>query len=300
MLIKSITLFIGDKNMENQSVLAKYKRQPKIYLALPSGGKWYKDNPMEKSGSGELPIYSMTAKDELAMKTPDALMNGEATVETIKSCCPLIADPWQIPTLDIDSILIAIRIATYGEKMEMDIPITGIPEPTTETIEVDLREVLDSFRGKVWEDKVVHGDLVFHLKPLTYKRSTELFMDTYENQRMAMILQDPKISESDKLEAFKLGFKKLSKQTLETVLSHVIAIETPEGVEENANAIRDFFDNTDKDTFLAVSNHLEAQRNSWSAKPKKFSTPQEYVDQGAPAEIEIPMMFDQSNFFVSK
>lgn len=286
--------------MENQSVLAKYKRQPKLYLELPTGGKWYKDNPMEKTGSGELPIYSMTAKDELAMKTPDALMNGEATVATIKSCCPLIGDPWQMPILDVDSILIAMRIATYGEKMEMEIPIPGLKEPTTEKIEVDLRNVLDGYRGKVWEDKLTYGELTFHLRPLTYKQSTDLFQDTYENQRMASIMQNPNISDKDKLEAFKVGFKKLSEQTLNTVIAHVVAIETPDGLEENKNSIKDFFDNTDKETFLAVDKHLQKQREIWTAKSQKFKTPQELVDQGAPEEIEVPMIFDQSNFFVSK
>ena len=286
--------------MENQSVLAKYKRQPKIYLTLPSGGKWYKDNPVEKSGSGELPIYSMTAKDELLMKTPDALMNGEATVETIKSCCPLINDPWQMPMVDVDAVLVAIRIATYGEKMEMEIPISGLKEPTTENIEIDLRKVLDGYQSNQWIDTVEWQDLKFRLAPLTYKQSTDLFQSTYENQRLATILQDEKTSDADKMEAFKIGFKKLSQVTLNTVLGHVKAIETPDGTEEDPNVIKDFFDNTDKDTFLAVSDHLEKMRKTFTAKPQKFKVPQEHVDNGAPEEIEVPMIFDQSNFFVSK
>ena len=300
MLINSITLFIGEQIMENQSVLAKYKRQPKIYLTLPSGGKWYKDNPIDKSGSGELPIYSMTAKDELSMKTPDALMNGEATVACIKSCCPLITDPWQMPMVDVDAVLVAIRIASYGEKMEMEIPITGIKEPTTETIEVDLRQVLDGYQNKQWVDTVQYQDLVFHLAPLTYKQSTDLFQTTYENTRMAAMLQDPNITEADKLEAFKVGFKKLSQVTLETVLGHVKEIQTPDGSETNPQAIGDFFDNTDKETFLAVSNHLEKMRKEFNAKAQKYKVPQNYVEQGAPEEIEVPMIFDQSNFFASK
>jgi hypothetical protein len=286
--------------MENQSVLAKYKRQPKIYLTLPSGGKWYKDNPVEKSGSGELPIYSMTAKDELLMKTPDALMNGEATVETISSCCPLIGDPWQMPMIDVDAVLVAIRIATYGEKMEMEIPVPGLKEPTNETIEIDLRQVLDGYQSRQWIDFVEYQDLKFHLTPLTYKQSTDLFQSTYENQRLATILQDTKTSDADKMEAFKLGFKKLSQVTLNTVLGHVKAIETPEGIEDNPKAIREFFDNTDKDTFLAVSEHLDKMRKQFNAKPQIYKVPKEHVDNGAPEEIEVPMVFDQSNFFVSK
>ena len=286
--------------MENQSVLAKYKRQPKIYLTLPSGGKWYKDNPVEKSGSGELPVYSMTAKDELLMKTPDALMNGEATVETIKSCCPLIGDPWQMPMVDVDAVLVAIRIATYGEKMEMEIPISGLKEPTTENIEIDLRQVLDGYQSNQWIDSVEWQDLKFHLAPLTYKQSTDLFQSTYENQRLASILQDNNTSDADKMEAFKIGFKKLSQVTLNTVLGHVKAIETPDGIEDDPKAIREFFDNTDKDTFLAVSNHLDKMRKQFNAKPQIYKVPQEHVDNGAPEEIEVPMIFDQSNFFASR
>ena len=41
------------------------------------------------------------------MKTPDALVNGETTVEVIQSCMPNIKDAWKIPVIDLDVILIA-------------------------------------------------------------------------------------------------------------------------------------------------------------------------------------------------
>jgi len=286
--------------MENQSVLSKYKRQPKIYLNLPSGGKFYKSNPMEKSGSGELPIYSMTAKDELLMRTPDALMNGDATAEVIKSCCPLITDPWDIPMIDLDAILIAIRIATYGESMDVEVPIMGLEEPTTEKTSVDLREVLDSMQGKEWPNTFKYQDLTFHMKPLTYKQSTGFYQSTYEQQRLTGLLQREDVPDEDKLKAFKEGFKKLSAVTLDMILSQVIAIETPDGTESNPSAIRDFFNNTDKDTFVAVENHLEEVKNNWTIKPRRIKVSQELVDKGAPEEVNVPLMFDQSSFFVSR
>ena len=286
--------------MENQSVLSKYKRQPKIYLALPSNGEYYPTNPQDKSGSGELPIYSMTAKDELEMKTPDALMNGESTTSVVKSCCPLIDDPWSIPNIDIDALLIAIRIATYGEKMDMEVPITGLKEPTTETYQVDLREVLDSLRGLEWKEECQVGDLTFIIKPITYKQSTDFFQTTYEQQRIAGILANEKIPEKEKLQAFKEGFKKLSQTTLELVVAHVAEIRTPEGSEINKQAIREFFDSTDKATFTAVSDFVEENGKVWQIKPRKFAVSQELQEQGAPETIEVPLLFDQSNFFVSK
>jgi len=287
--------------MENQSVLSKYKRQPKIYLKLPSGGKWYASNPMEKSGSGELPIYSMTARDELMIKTPDALMSGEATVEVIKSCCPLIDDPWTMPAIDLDAILIAIRIATYGEKMELEVPIRYYENKEvkfeSERTEIDLRQLLDNMQGKTWNDTFSIDDLTFRLRPLTYKESTGFFMSTFENQRLAQILQNDKIDDTEKLKAFKEGFKKLSQMTLDMIVTHIVEIQTPDGSESNKDAIREFFNNTDKDTFSSVQKHLETIKKQWETPATKFQVPAEYVEKGAQEIIEVPMVFDNSNFF---
>ena len=103
---------------EEQNPLRKYFRQPKVYITLPSKGKFYADGAIELPESGEFPVFAMTAKDELTMKTPDALLNGQATVDVIKSCIPAIKNPWSMPSIDLDAVLIAIRIATYGEMME--------------------------------------------------------------------------------------------------------------------------------------------------------------------------------------
>ena len=274
--------------MENQSVLNKYKRQPKIYLVLPSGGAFYPSNPMEKTGSGELPIYSMTAKD--------ALMSGEATVDVIKSCCPLIDDPWSMPSIDLDAILIAIRIATYGEKMELQIPIRYYEEGDlkvgSETIEIDLRTILDKMQGKTWNSIITHGDLKFHVKPLSYKETTSFF-----NQRLSQVMQDTKIDEAQKLQAFKEGFKKLSQMTLDMVITNVTEIETPEGTESNIQAIKQFFETTDKHTFTAVQKGLEHLKAYWSTPNTRFQVPADYVEKGAESVIDVPMVFDNASFF---
>jgi hypothetical protein len=71
--------------------LSDYFRQPGTYITLPSNGRYYKQPP-KLTESGELAIYPMTAKDELRLKNPDALFNGEAMRGVIKSSCPDIAD----------------------------------------------------------------------------------------------------------------------------------------------------------------------------------------------------------------
>ena len=113
--------------MTENSPLQKYYRQPAIYLKLPSGGKYYSPEVFTPTETGEVPVLPMTVKDELAFKTPDALLNGQSTVDVIKSCIPNIKDPWQMVNYDTDAVLLAIRIASYGETMTIsyNVPITG-------------------------------------------------------------------------------------------------------------------------------------------------------------------------------
>ena len=55
--------------------LAGYYRAPKMYTEIPTGGKYYDDKIIEWPDTNELPVYPMTAKDEMIMKNPDALLN---------------------------------------------------------------------------------------------------------------------------------------------------------------------------------------------------------------------------------
>jgi hypothetical protein len=99
--------------------LMAHFRQPAIYFNLPSQGQFWTSG-LEMPESGDLPIYPMTARDEITLKTPDALLNGQGVVDVIHSCCPNITDAWQMPSIDVDATLIAIRIASYGNKMDFD------------------------------------------------------------------------------------------------------------------------------------------------------------------------------------
>ena len=67
----------------SKNPLANWFRQPKIYVKLPSQGRFYPDGTLDVSTTEEYPVYSMTAKDELMFKTPDALITGQASVEVI-------------------------------------------------------------------------------------------------------------------------------------------------------------------------------------------------------------------------
>ena len=283
-------------SMDQNNPLRKYFRQPKIYLNLPSKGKFYPQGSIVMTENGELPVYPMTAKDELMIKTPDALINGQATIDVIKSCVPNIKDPWKMPSIDSDAVLIAIRLATFGEKLEIN---TKVPKTGEEkTFQIDLRSLLDQLIAFNFEPYVqINDELTVELRPLNYKEFTDNSLKTFEEQRIFRIVNDDSIPDDKKLQAFATSFKKLTELTIDLVLSSIVSIDTPEGKVVDKQQIRDFFNNSDKIMFDKILKHLERMKEGYSIKPfKAVSTPEE-VEKGAPAEYEIPITFDQSNFF---
>jgi hypothetical protein len=275
--------------------LRKYFRQPKVYLNLPSNGEFYPQGTFEMPDTGEIPVYAMTAKDELAMKTPDALLNGQATVDVIASCCPSIKDPWQMPSVDLDAVLIAIRIATFGEDLEITtkVPVSG----EERTYHLDLRQVLQKITGAKYETVLEYNDFLIKLRPLTYKEFTDSNLKTFEEQRVFKLVNDDKIEDNEKLAAFNKSFKKLTELTMGMLANSIVSI-TVEGDEvTNPLHIRDFIENSEKALFNAIMEHLEEQKKAFEIEPLKIKTEPEDIEKGAPETFEVPVTFDQSNFF---
>ena len=125
------------------SFLQKYKRQPKLFIDLPSQGKWYNDTIIQDGKVESMPVFGMTAMDEILLKTPDALFSGEATAQVIQSCIPNILDPWRLVGYDIDFVLIAIRIATYGETLPVVVECPKCTEKSDADVNVPAPPSLD-------------------------------------------------------------------------------------------------------------------------------------------------------------
>lgn len=277
--------------------LHKYFRQPKLYIKLPSSGNYYPPGALEKTPNGEYPVYAMTAKDEIAIKTPDALINGQSTVDVIQSCLPNIKNAWAIPSIDVDAILIAIRIATYGENIDVDvtIPNTSI----TKTYTTDLRLALDRLINAAFEPSVAIDDqMTIYIRPLTYLEFTQNSIKTMEEQRIFTIVNDETLDDSQKIAAFSKSFKKLTEITVGMVSQSISKIVTPDGEVEDPRFIREFIDNADKSFFSAIMNHLEQERDKFQMRPFKVQTTPEEQEAGAPEEFEAPLTLDVSNFFV--
>lgn len=276
--------------------LFKHFRQPKLYIRLPSGGNFYPDGAIDRTANGEYPVYSMTAKDELRFKTPDALLNGQATVDVIQSCIPNIRDAWSVPSIDVDAILIAIRIATYGEMMDIT---TRVPNTEIEkSFEVDLRRLLDSLTVAEYDNVIRIGDFTIEIAPLNYRTFTETAMKTFEERRLFRTINDSELSEEEKLSRFNESFNRITDMNIRIVTRSVVSVRYQnEPAVFEPEYINEFFDNIDKDVFKAIITHVETQRDRFRIPPLEATTTEEEQAAGAPKNYSIPVNFDQSNFF---
>ena len=281
----------------NQNPLAGFMRQPKIYIKLPSGGEFWPAGSLEKTENGEYPVYSMTAKDELMLKVPDALMNGQAVTSVIEHCIPNIKNAWHVPNLDLDVILIAIRIATYGETMT--VPVV-VGEKTDLEYSLNLNMLMDTLMGQVkWETAIpISPDLTVHVRPINYKQMTESALKTFETQRMFDAVNSQNLSDAEKAKVFNESFDKLNQITIGIVNNSVFAIESSAGTTDNPKHIQEFMENADKEIFDIVKKQIETLRESNSIKPLKIQTTDQMREAGVTEdEVEIPLVFDASYFF---
>lgn len=278
--------------------LSGFMRQPKIYIRLPSGGEFWPAGSLELTETGEFPVFSMTAKDELMLKIPDAIMSGQAVVDVVQHCMPNIKNAWAIPSIDLDVILIAIRLATYGEKMTT--PITFGDDLEME-YSVDLKQVMDTLMYQIKWDPIVpiNEDLTIFVRPMTYKQLSDSAVKTFETQKILQIANNNEMSESDKVAAFKESFSKLTDVTIGVVEKSIFKIDSSNGSTDNPKHIKEFIENADKDIFNIVQTHLDALKEINELKPVTVTVTDEMREKGITGDtVDVPLVFDPATFFV--
>jgi hypothetical protein len=283
---------------DNPNPLNRYYRQPAVYVRLPSKGAYYDDSVFEKTVTGEVPILPMTAKDEMTFKTPDALINGQATVDVIRSCVPNIKDPWKLVNYDLDTVLLGIRIATYGESMDINATVPVINEQITQA--VSLPTLLDTIANIQLRDSfTTKGNFTIKVKPLTYKEITDVQVKTYNEQKTVVTVRNSQLTEEEKTVRYNETYKNLNDLNYLVLSDSIISIKTPDGTEvTDQTQIKEFLNNTGSTLVNEIQEGVLSLRSQAQIKPLRMQSTEEQIKKGAPANYEIPLTFDNANFFV--
>jgi hypothetical protein len=275
----------------SENPLSEYFRTPEMYITLPSEGKFYPNGAYEPSETGEIPVYPMTAIDEITYRTPDALYNGAAVASVINSCVPNIKDPWAMPAIDMSTVLAAIRIASFGPEMEIS---TACPKcKEISDFSLDLRLVLNQIVAPEYDEPMPIGDLKVYFKPLSYKEVNDNSKINFEEQRLVLIVQDAEIPESEKIAKLAEAFTKVSVYTIETIAKNISHIDTPSAVVDDPAHILDYLRNCDRHIYEAIKEKILTQRSTTEIKPLHIKCSNEKCGH----EYEQPYTLDMSNFF---
>ena len=273
--------------------LGKYFRTPAIQLKLPSGGNYWPPGTLQMTQTGEVPVYPMTARDEMIFNNPDALLNGQAVIDMVHSCIPNIKNAWAIPNVDLDSILIAIRIASYGESMEYT---SVCPKCSNQdAYEVDLRQFLDlTVNMDGFMTPLEFKGMQIFLIPSDYETVNLQNLESFEQQRLVTTINDSSLSEEERQTRFNKIFKRMTEYTVKNVSNSISKIVTPEGeTVVDRQFIEEFVHNSERQLFEVVLKKL----NEIGDQIPEKSVPT--TCQECSENYTSPFTFDQANFFVS-
>ena len=275
---------------ESQNPLQKHFRRPAIYFKLPSQGKFWPDGSVDLTATGELPVLPMTSKDEITIRTPDALLNGTGVVDVIKSCIPCIKDPWKMPSIDVDATLIAIRIASYSNMMDIDTKCPHCNEDNTYS--VDLNNVLSNISAPNYDETLTIGELTFKFRPQQYFEINKANLVNFEEQKLLNTVRDDTLEEAERSERFAAHLLRLVDLSNQLFVDSTESITTVDGIKVVEPAfINEFYKNSDRKIITEVKKKLESMGEVSKIKPVTVNC----NDCSKPFSVNIT--FDYSHFF---
>ena len=274
-----------------QKTLLELYRKPQVFCNLPSQGKFYLKG-IKLGLDNQLSVRAMTASDEIMLNNPEALLNGEAIINLIASCCPDIADPYEVPLIDLDVLLISIRHATFGETLEFTSSCPKCKEKNTLSLHVS--QFMDNIN---FVDKIptfnINEDIKCYVRPVNYLDHTKTELLQFELNSLLRNIDVTNLSDYPEKEEIKTKKNQLIVAQLNTIANCVFKITVPDREITDRKEINDFIVELDKVNFGKLEKIVrDLNKNTLN---KKFNLTCPLTECGEKFEQEVN--FDDSNFF---
>jgi hypothetical protein len=278
--------------MDHKTVnpLAKHFRQPAIYLKLPSGGQYWPEDAIKMPVNGEIAVYPMTTRDEITLRTPDALINGAGVVSVIQSCCPEIVDAWRMPSIDVDAVIIAIRIASFGHIMKFNSRCPHCNE--IHDYGLNLQEVLGRIRMPNYKDPIAADGLKIKLHPQPYFDLNKSNMLQYEEQKLLQSIQNTELDPELRSIEINKQVNRIIDINVDTLTASTQYIELDDGTKVTEKEfIKEFYINSSNVTAKAVQDKLTDLSVEGAVKPLSVGC------ESCTKPFDIQVTFDYASFF---
>lgn len=270
--------------------LTAYFRQPAIYIKLPSNGQWWGEGSIDLPANGEIPVYPMTARDEITIKTPDALMNGQGVVDVIQSCCPNIKNAWKMPSVDVDMVLLAVRVATFGSSMDIRTRCSHCNHSNEH--EVNLSPIIDNIVCPSFNKTVDYRDIRIKVRPQHYFEVNRANTVSYEEQKILNLLANDDLEPETKAAELRDSMRRLVDIGVESCVNSTEYIELPTGDRVSSREyIKEFYTNAENEVITRLQSHIAEL-----AKITKIPDQQVQCEE-CQGVYQTELEFDYASFF---
>ena len=276
--------------------LQQFYRQEKVFVTLPSGGKFYDEGVVDLNEDGEVGVRPMTAADEVLFKNPDALLSGKAIKDVIKSCVPAVKNVNELLTNDIDTLVVAIRHASYGDELDIT---ADCPECSTKnTYQLSTDNTLAS-ADKLEESYPVNisNGLTAFIRPYNFENSLVAIKKAFEQNNAMKQIENPGFTEEQKLKLLGDSLDSLSTLNFKLIARCIMRVYKEGSNDEetidvtNSSHIEEFTKNIGRDDIQKIQSKLE-DINKVGIK-KEFNATCEKCEH----TWEVPIDFNPATFF---
>jgi hypothetical protein len=190
---------------------------------------------------------------------------------------------------DVNPILVAIRIASYGHELELG---TTCPACTHEAdYTLDLRIVLDQLKSPDFNTTIKHGDLEISFQPISYRQQHETNNTQFEEQRTIQLIPGSDLPDDEKVKRLNSALKRITELTVLALKHSIAGIRTPQNIVTEPEFIEEFLNNCDRKLFNIVRDHVIALRQSSELKPLHIKCTE------CSHEYDQPLTLDMASFF---
>ena len=164
---------------------------------------------------------------------------------------------------------------------------------------MNIPALLESLRNiEIKDEATTSTGFKFKIEPLTYEKLTKIQIAQFEQQKIYTNVADSGLPDSEKNVRFAESYRKINAVNFSLLVDSIKEITTPDGVlVTDRKQIVDFIDNCDAKTTADIESKLSELRVQCQIKPTKIKATDEEIKKGVPATYEVPVTFDNSNFF---
>lgn len=248
--------------MNNKNPLAGYFRKPKVYISLPSKHleNLYTLDILEYTNDRkELGIMPMTSADEMHLKNPDALLNGEAINKAILSCVTDIKNPKKLLGNDVEVLMTAIRMVSLGNDLTVEAVCPKTECSHKNNLAINLENALQRI-DYLDPNYVINLDtgITVYVKPYTFELNLKVLTLGFEENKFFKTLESGDLTDLDRIRSMSQSLTKVTKLNFDLIADSILCVidESKDINVNNKEFIKDFLLNIPVQQVHAIENEI--------------------------------------------